>query len=33
MSALDRLRADLAGIALTEDAASVRMASRDFFWF
>jgi FAD/FMN-containing dehydrogenase len=33
MTALDRLRADLAGIALADDAASVRLASRDFFWF
>jgi FAD/FMN-containing dehydrogenase len=33
MTALDRLRADLAGLSIADDAASVRMASRDFFWF
>lgn len=33
MTPLDRLRADLAGIALADDAPSLRMASRDFFWF
>lgn len=31
--ALDRLRADLAGLTLADDPASIRMASRDFFWF
>ncbi len=33
MTALDRLRADLAGLSIADDAATVRMASRDFFWF
>jgi FAD/FMN-containing dehydrogenase len=30
---LDALRADLAGIASAEDAATVKLKSRDFFWF
>ena len=33
MTALDRLRADLAGLTLADDAPTLRMASRDFFWF
>ncbi len=30
---LDGLRADLAGIALADDAATLKLKSRDFFWF
>jgi FAD/FMN-containing dehydrogenase len=31
--ALERLRADLAGLTIHDDAPSLRMHSRDFFWF
>ena len=30
---LDALRADLAGVALADDAATLKLKSRDFFWF
>jgi FAD/FMN-containing dehydrogenase len=30
---LEALRADLAGIALADDAATLKLKSRDFFWF
>jgi FAD/FMN-containing dehydrogenase len=30
---LEALRADLAGISVADDAATLRMKSRDFFWF
>jgi FAD/FMN-containing dehydrogenase len=30
---LDALRADLSGIALADDAATLRLKSRDFYWF
>ena len=30
---LDALRAELAGIAVADDAATVKLKSRDFFWF
>lgn len=33
MSKLEALRADLSGIAMADDAPTLRMASRDFFWF
>ena len=33
MTALDRLRADLSGLTVADDAPTLRMASRDFFWF
>jgi FAD/FMN-containing dehydrogenase len=33
MTAIDRLRADLSGLAIADDAPTLRMASRDFFWF
>jgi FAD/FMN-containing dehydrogenase len=32
-SGLAGLRADIAGIAVADDAATIRMKSRDFFWF
>ncbi len=33
MEALAGLKADLAGIALADDAATLKLKSRDFFWF